>query len=67
MASRIVFFSSFFSRSCETSSSSLPSISERRSSFPSQSTLSGSSIDTSRLPEDFLMYISISFSMHLEA
>ena len=62
------FLSASFSRSRYIVSSSVPRISERSSSLPSQSTLRGSSIDTSILVLLFLRrYIRISFSIHLEA
>ena len=49
-------------------SSSVPIMSDNRSSLPSQSTLSGSSIDTSAFILLFLLrYIRISFSIHLDA
>ena len=68
----IALLSSFFSTSSSISlymtSSSVQSISERRSSFPSQSTFNGSSMETSMRVLLFLLrYISISFSIHLDA
>ena len=63
-----ISFSLSFSIIEDISLASLPRTSERSSSFPSQSTFSGSSIDISFLsPDYFLKCISISFSIHLEA
>ena len=62
------FLSTSSSMSFEITFSSVPRISDKRSSFPSQSTFNGSSIETSSL--SLLLrrrYISISFSMHLDA
>ena len=51
-----------------TISSSVPRISDNKSSFPSQSTFSGSSMETSIFILLFLRkYIRISFSMHRDA
>ena len=68
----MAFFSSDIStsvsRSLYMTSSSVPSISDKSSSFPSQSVFSGSSKDTSSFT--LLLrrrYIRISFSMHLDA
>ena len=63
-----IFLSSSDSRSLYTESPSLPRMSDKSNSFPSQSTFMGSSIDISHYwLLHFLMYISISFSIQREA
>ncbi len=63
-----IFLSASSSKSLYIISSSVPRISDSKSSFPSQSTLRGSSIETSAFVLLFLLrYINISFSIHLEA
>ena len=70
--SSTAFLSKLHSDSCSILSAtlfgSLPKTSESKSSFPSQSTLRGSSIEVSFFIWLFFRrYIKISFSMHLEA
>ena len=67
-AARTTARSSRSSNSRATPASSSPRTSDSSSSFPSQSTFKGSSIDTSlRTPPFLRMYIKISFSMHRDA